>query len=319
MAWWQVRLAVPQRQLRLLSGAVVGMVAYLFTLLVALAGHVARDSGAMGVAEALDFIADIGWMPLFILMLLPPLGEWLDSVPDTVLLLTAVPAVQIAIGVLLIWLNGLRARSAPVVGTRWSGGRRELLIALSAALTIGIPLGVLTEAAIGVMVATVLGLVTVAIVGWTSTPTDLTAIASPAAALGRDRRVFRRLAVSTVIAASCVVGPLLGVLLALVEAMLSPNDHTLLKNLEDGLGMGFLLGFWSSILFGPAAALTRTASGPFHLARYYLMLRHRLPRDLMAFMEDAHTHHGVFRQVGSLYQFRHLDLQHHLERREDGQ
>ncbi|WP_436954287.1 hypothetical protein [Streptomyces sp. SudanB182_2057] len=48
------------------------------------------------------------------------------------------------------------------------------------------------------------------------------------------------------------------------------------------------------------------------IARIYLTLRCHLPRDLMTFLRDAHEHRGVLRQVGPVYQFRHLDLQRHL-------
>jgi hypothetical protein len=32
----------------------------------------------------------------------------------------------------------------------------------------------------------------------------------------------------------------------------------------------------------------------------------------MDFLADAHQHHGVLRQTGAVYQFRHLDLQRRL-------
>ncbi|MGW0886143.1 hypothetical protein [Streptomyces sp. NPDC002671] len=32
----------------------------------------------------------------------------------------------------------------------------------------------------------------------------------------------------------------------------------------------------------------------------------------MTFLRDAHEHRGVLRQVGAVYEFRHLDLQRHL-------
>jgi len=41
----------------------------------------------------------------------------------------------------------------------------------------------------------------------------------------------------------------------------------------------------------------------------------QLPRDLMAFLADAHEKLGVLRQVGPMYQFRHLELQHRLANR----
>jgi hypothetical protein len=75
-------------------------------------------------------------------------------------------------------------------------------------------------------------------------------------------------------------------------------------------GSGF--GFWAGCILGLALALNRTATGRFLLIRLYLLLRWRLPWNVMAFLDDAHRHRGVLRQVGSVYQFRHVDLQRHL-------
>jgi len=47
----------------------------------------------------------------------------------------------------------------------------------------------------------------------------------------------------------------------------------------------------------------------FFTARTWLALRGRLPRQLMTFLADAHAHRGVLRQVGAVYQFRHIELQ----------
>jgi hypothetical protein len=43
-------------------------------------------------------------------------------------------------------------------------------------------------------------------------------------------------------------------------------------------------------------------------SQFWLELHHRLPWPLMTFLADAHQR-GVLRQVGSVYQFRHIDLQ----------
>ncbi|WDV56115.1 hypothetical protein PV963_40150 [Streptomyces coeruleorubidus] len=63
---------------------------------------------------------------------------------------------------------------------------------------------------------------------------------------------------------------------------------------------------------GLALALNRTATGRFLLIRLYLVLRWRLPWNVMAFLDDAHRRRGVLRQVGSVYQFRHIDIQRRL-------
>ncbi|AZM48756.1 hypothetical protein DMB38_25920 [Streptomyces sp. WAC 06738] len=67
-----------------------------------------------------------------------------------------------------------------------------------------------------------------------------------------------------------------------------------------GLANGFV--FW----------LPRTAWPRFVVAVAYLSMRRKVPQDLMAFLKDAHEHRGVLRQVGPVYQFRHIDLQRHL-------
>jgi hypothetical protein len=61
-----------------------------------------------------------------------------------------------------------------------------------------------------------------------------------------------------------------------------------------------------------ASELSRTPWAHFERARIYLVTRRKVPWDLMMFLEDAHQHRGVLRQVGAVYQFRHIDLQRHL-------
>ncbi len=50
------------------------------------------------------------------------------------------------------------------------------------------------------------------------------------------------------------------------------------------------------------------------IARIWLAMRHRLPWQLMGFLDDAHRR-GVLRQSGAVYQFRHIELQHRLAAR----
>jgi hypothetical protein len=56
----------------------------------------------------------------------------------------------------------------------------------------------------------------------------------------------------------------------------------------------------------------RTASASWFLARHYYAARRLLPRHLLAFLQDAHQNRSVLRQVGAVYQFRHLHLQQQL-------
>lgn len=68
----------------------------------------------------------------------------------------------------------------------------------------------------------------------------------------------------------------------------------------------------SGLAVGLAAAMSRTACWPYTLTRTYLAVRHNLPFHLTRFLTDAHRHRSLLRQAGAVYQFRHLELQHHL-------
>lgn len=68
---------------------------------------------------------------------------------------------------------------------------------------------------------------------------------------------------------------------------------------------------WTLYAFGASAW------GGFTVARLYLWGTGRLPRRLMAFLEDAHER-GVLRQSGGVYRFRHIELRDRLARDADG-
>jgi hypothetical protein len=68
---------------------------------------------------------------------------------------------------------------------------------------------------------------------------------------------------------------------------------------------------WALYAFGVSAW------GGFTVARLYLWGTGRLPRRLMAFLEDAHAR-GVLRQSGGVYRFRHIELRDRLARDTDG-
>ena len=77
---------------------------------------------------------------------------------------------------------------------------------------------------------------------------------------------------------------------------------------------GFVFGFAFPIYLGLYSSLTYTAWPSYVLVREWLVLHRRLPWSLMDFLADAHQR-GVLRQAGSVYQFRHIDLQHRLATR----
>lgn len=119
-----------------------------------------------------------------------------------------------------------------------------------------------------------------------TTPVDLDRAPAPRATLRADR-VRALLVCATVVA---VAGPLLWVQLApLIGVFL-------------GLGLGltlWVLSAWGSLAILRGAILLKWPS--------------RLPVRIFAFLDDAHKR-GVLRQVGTTYQFRHLNLRNHLAR-----
>jgi hypothetical protein len=90
-----------------------------------------------------------------------------------------------------------------------------------------------------------------------------------------------------------------------------------------GVGIVFGLGFQpltaigvgvsAGAGFAVVVAMLRAPWLSCALARNWLALHGILPWRLMAFLEDAHRL-GILRQVGTVYQFRHIDLQRQLAR-----
>ncbi len=73
----------------------------------------------------------------------------------------------------------------------------------------------------------------------------------------------------------------------------------------------YIVGLVPAVLTALAIGIRQAAWSQYAVARCYLALRAKLPYDLMAFLADAHDR-GVLRRTGAVYQFRHIELQHHL-------
>ena len=109
-------------------------------------------------------------------------------------------------------------------------------------------------------------------------------------------------------------GPVIAALVALIDAATSSDDDRDIGTVLGHLGMPSGMGEVVTLILAVVVVLHRTASAPWFLARHYYAFRRVLPRDLLTFLQDAHENRGVLRQVGSVYQFRHLDLQRQLYR-----
>ncbi|WP_344322400.1 NACHT domain-containing protein [Streptomyces macrosporus] len=198
-------------------------------------------------------------------------------------------------GLLIGLVFGLRGSdaNAPSVRLRWSPStsaavlRLGLVFGLFVGLLVGITVGFVSGLTIGLAFWLAIGFVGGFMAGLTTEEPDLTTTVGPAALLAQDRRIY--------LTGGLVLGLLLGSGL--------------------GLAVGFATGDMAVFPFGLAlglmGGLPQTAWTGWGTAKLYLVVRHRLPWHLMAFLQDAHQR-GVLRQVGPVYQFRHIDLQRHL-------
>jgi NACHT domain len=125
-------------------------------------------------------------------------------------------------------------------------------------------------------------------------PSAISSAASPKASLALARRtaiVTAAFAVSCSLSYSAVLfGVVFGSVFGVIAAI--------------GAGVGG--GVAAVALRGPTRVWLR-----YEMVRTWLALRGQLPWWLMSFLADAHRH-GVLRQTGAIYQFRHIELQHRL-------
>ena len=162
----------------------------------------------------------------------------------------------------------------------------------------GADFSVVAEVAAVIVIVAVLGVIS-AIAAWLlnveAVPQDLSSAASPPAALEADRRTGTAVGATVAVVAGAVIG-----------IMSSAGG--------DGATVVTLTVVVSLATAGAISSFTMAASPPYAVAQVCLSMRHRLPRPLMAFLEDAHRR-GVLRQAGAVYQFRHIELQHRLANR----
>ncbi|GLX23162.1 helix-turn-helix domain-containing protein [Streptomyces lavendulae] len=158
-------------------------------------------------------------------------------------------------------------------------------------------LGLIFGSAAGV----VLGLMSVL-----EAPVDVTAAATPVALLSQNRTTAWR--------QFLILAPALALVIALGGHLVVGALRTVMGPLHWGLQDSLFIGAVGGLGGTASYVLTFTAWGQWIvLARVWLPLAGRLPRDPAAFLDDAY-HRGVLRQTGAVYQFRHLRLQHHLAR-----
>ncbi|MEU8629365.1 NACHT domain-containing protein [Streptomyces sp. NPDC048669] len=166
----------------------------------------------------------------------------------------------------------------------------------------------------------VLAGLTFAVHGWLDAPPSSAAQASPQRLLAQDRwsAVVSAGAAGVLVVllgtAAVWAGELAGRLMFLALTGAGRADPALLVR-EDLLSVDFLDGVTGmGLLFGACLTLillTSQAWPRFVLVRAWLALRGKLPWRLMAFLADARRRE-ILRQVGGVYQFRHIRLQETL-------
>lgn len=120
----------------------------------------------------------------------------------------------------------------------------------------------------------------------------------PIVVLRRDREAFLR--------SWIVFGAALGLITG-VGGSLSPG----LSGQPNGAEYGISVGLTNLIVPGLTLAFMQARWGFFAIDRCWLAFKGQLPWKLIEFMEDAYGR-GVFRQVGAVYQFRHINLQRRI-------
>jgi hypothetical protein len=189
-------------------------------------------------------------------------------------------------------------REVPAHGMRWSP------IWLVCGVTAGLIIGFIAWIQIGKIPGLIIGIVATAIGGINGriagvAASDPAKASSPRDVLRRDRVTFLGSWLEFGIGVGFVTG---------LTGALSPGPagqpHGTRYGIElavtnvivPALGFGFIQALW----------------GRYLVSRCWLAVTGQLPWRLMAFLHDAHTSRGVLRQVGAVYQFRHLDLQRRI-------
>ncbi|WP_225839335.1 NACHT domain-containing NTPase [Streptomyces sp. NK08204] len=292
LAWWELHHALAPRTTRITVGLVFGLLSGV-AVGFAIGPAVGLASGlAVGLATKSLYPGPPSprarWAPAALtrrLVLGLPVGLAAGCAVGLAGGRTAGLAFGFAGGLVLgLEYRGIVPR-APRTGLRWSSDtlRRRIAFGLLVGLVAGLVGGPLPGVAFGLA-----GGLAGALKG--ERP-DVTTVIGPSALLTQDRRTFLTIG----FVSGAVVGIVVGVMV--------------------GLKVGLAGGLAFGLAFGLAAGLAESAAWVFFRATtVHLAARHGVPWDLMAFLRDAHEQRGVLRQVGGLYQFRHLDLQRHLAR-----
>ncbi|WP_370418039.1 NACHT domain-containing protein [Streptomyces sp. QH1-20] len=187
-------------------------------------------------------------------------------------------------------------RRSPASRISWSWRHSRVVPGTVAGMVTGFAVGPVTGIRFALVSVLAIGFVVGFMTGLRPEPLDAPAWSSPSGSLAHDRRTARR----TMLLWALAAGPVAGLIADLVAGRTAAVVAAPVVGVVTGLAIGF----------------GETAWGLFTLTQVYLRIRKGTPRDLMAFLADAHSERGVLRRTGAVYQFRHINLQRHLEAEE---
>lgn len=190
--------------------------------------------------------------------------------------------------------------SSPITSVGWSFDGRKTFFAALLGAAVGTVVGIVVGRTFGLTMATFIAVTGLLWGGARTDPADVTKMVGPDALLTHDRRITLQ--------ACAFFGLVDGAVTGAVVAWLS---HDNIYTYTHAIGNPFILGAVGGLALGIVAQPNKSAWWAFTVTRWHLSWDRALPRDLMGFLVDAHRR-GVLRQVGGVYQFRHLDLQRHL-------
>jgi hypothetical protein len=131
---------------------------------------------------------------------------------------------------------------------------------------------------------------------------NLADVATPHALLRRDRRSWLILGFTGVlygIAGGLVLGTSLGRAIGTLSGATSAGE------------LGSLAGLVLGLCVSLGCIVSGVAWSHWRVSQLILVVHANIPLRLMSFLQDAHQR-GILRQSGTVYQFRHLELQHRL-------
>lgn len=173
----------------------------------------------------------------------------------------------------ILTLSGQNRPARGIRGVRWS--KRAMAAGAVAGIGLGLTAGPIAGG-IGALAGCCLGLL--------GRRADVAGSTTPALSLLQDRTTF--------------------LVFGAVSGLLVFAGATRAVTLAVGMAGGITVG----LVF----ASLQAAWGRYTIARTWLALRRKVPWRIAGFLTDAHVNRGVLRQVGSVYQFRHAELQRHL-------